>query len=65
VELIYQNGVLTKASTRGNGQVGEDITDNIKTYSDRPVESSNKYDDAPYAELLDVRGEVYMELDSV
>jgi DNA ligase (NAD+) len=63
VELLYQNGVLTKASTRGNGQVGEDITDNIKTILTVPL-NLRKRDEAPYAELLDVRGEVYMELEA-
>lgn len=54
VALIYENGVFTRGATRGNGLVGEDITENLKTIKSIPL----KIDDAP--ELLIVRGEVFM-----
>ncbi|MDR0803725.1 MAG: NAD-dependent DNA ligase LigA [Rickettsiales bacterium] len=50
----YENGVLVRALTRGNGALGEDITENIKTISDIPQE-------LPQAGGgLEIRGEVYM-----
>ncbi len=57
IELTYQNGKLLKASTRGDGFVGEDITENVRTIADIPDTLK-----APYPELLDVRGEIYIEL---
>ena len=54
VSLEYRDGVLTRASTRGDGFVGEDVTANIKTIRTVPL----KLDNAP--EFLEVRGEVYM-----
>lgn len=55
VSIIYHNGLLQKASTRGDGFVGEDITANIKTLRQIPLRLSSL---AP--EYLEVRGEVYM-----
>lgn len=52
--LLYENGALTRAATRGNGEVGDDITANVKTIRSIPLSLL----DAP--ELLEVRGEVYM-----
>ncbi len=57
IELTYEGGKLFKASTRGDGFVGEDITENIKTITDIPHTLT-----APYPELLDVRGEIYIDL---
>ena len=57
VELTYEKGLLTRASTRGNGYIGEDITENIRTLNTVPMRLT-----APYPEQLDVRGEVYMDL---
>lgn len=54
VSAEYVNGVLTRGSTRGNGTVGEDITENLKTVKGLP----HKIKNAP--EFLEVRGEVYM-----
>ena len=57
VSLEYVNGILTVGSTRGDGNVGEDVTENIKTIRSVPL----KLDiDLP---LLEVRGEVYMPRD--
>jgi DNA ligase (NAD+) len=57
IELTYENGLLVRASTRGDGFVGEDITENIRTIATVPQQLS-----APCPELLDVRGEIYIEL---
>ncbi len=56
ISLIYRDGVLERGATRGNGEVGEDVTHNLKTIGSIPL----RIDDAP--PLLEVRGEVYMSL---
>jgi len=56
VGVTYDNGVLTRAATRGNGRIGDDITHNIRTVVDVPL----KLDAAGVPPLLEVRGEVYM-----
>lgn len=60
VELSYKKGLLWKASTRGDGYVGEDITQNIKTIKSIPlrIEGVDKIPDE-----IDIRGEVYMNTD--
>ena len=62
VELIYERGVLAVASTRGDGYVGEDITSNIKTILSVPLSLFPITGDVTIPELLEVRGEVYMEV---
>ena len=52
--IRYENGVFVHAVTRGDGEVGEDVTTNAKTISDIPLTLEN----AP--EVIEVRGEVYM-----
>ena len=54
VALEYENGVFVRGATRGDGQVGEDVTENIRTIRSVPM----KLENAP-AQLI-VRGEVYM-----
>jgi len=51
--LIYENGILVRAVTRGDGQTGEDITQNVKTIRDIPltIKESN----------IEIRGEIYIE----
>lgn len=56
VSVIYENGQLVRAVTRGNGQVGDDITHNIKTVAGVPLSLIG--DDVP--PVLEFRGEVYM-----
>lgn len=56
ISLRYDNGVLTTASTRGDGKTGDDITNNIKTIHSIPLRLTT---DSP-PPLLEVRGEVYM-----
>lgn len=63
VELIYKNGVLDKAATRGDGYVGEDITSNIRTVRDVPLVLEGKVG-AEVPEVIEARGEMYMEKDA-
>jgi len=60
VELVYVAGVLQVAATRGDGFVGEDITDNVRTIKTVPLKLIQSVDAPPVPELLEVRGEVYM-----
>ena len=57
VELVYENGLFAYGSTRGNGEIGEDITNNLKTIKAIPLQLNN---DFPIPELLEVRGEVFI-----
>jgi DNA ligase (NAD+) len=56
ISLIYRDGVLERGATRGNGEIGEDVTHNLRTIGAIPL----RIDDAP--SLVEVRGEVYMSL---
>jgi DNA ligase (NAD+) len=58
IELTYIKGILHKASTRGDGSVGEDVTRNIKTIMAVPLRIENP--EPP--EEIDIRGEVYMNI---
>lgn len=59
VELIYREGKLEKASTRGDGVTGEDVTGNIKTIRRLPLELRGEEGFA-LPRLLEVRGEVFL-----
>lgn len=57
----YENGIFVRGATRGDGMVGENITENLKTISELPQKlkiGSDLFDNPP--KILDVRGEVYM-----
>jgi DNA ligase (NAD+) len=56
IELVYENGLLTLGSTRGDGTVGEDVTINLKTVRSVPLRLRGK----AVPDLLEVRGEVIM-----
>lgn len=57
ISLVYQKGVLLQAATRGDGQTGEEITENARTIPTIPLKLKNQY-----PEHLEVRGEVFMPL---
>lgn len=55
VSIVYIDGIFTQAATRGDGIVGEDVTENVRTIRSVPLRLLGKY-----PPLLEVRGEVYM-----
>ncbi|MGE5407287.1 MAG: NAD-dependent DNA ligase LigA [Syntrophothermus sp.] len=56
VTLTYEDGVLVRGATRGDGRVGEDVTQNLRTIGSVPL----RIPDAP--ELVEVRGEAYLPI---
>ena len=64
VELVYENGSLSVASTRGDGYVGENITSNTKTILSVPLTLTQPEEEKPIPALLEARGEVYMETEA-
>jgi DNA ligase (NAD+) len=56
ISLTYEDGVLTRGATRGDGRIGEDVTRNLRTIGAIPL----RIDDAP--PLVEVRGEVYLPI---
>jgi DNA ligase (NAD+) len=58
VSLLYREGRLVRAATRGDGRVGEEITEQVRTMADVP----KQLQDGGWPELCEVRGEVYMPL---
>ena len=73
INLRYENGVLVQAATRGDGELGEEVTDNIRTIrqiplrlqiSDLALPAGVQSAALPFPEVLEVRGEVYMRRDN-
>jgi DNA ligase (NAD+) len=56
ISLVYENGVLVRGATRGDGEIGEDVTQNLRTVGAIPL----RVEGAP--ELLEVRGEIYLPI---
>jgi DNA ligase (NAD+) len=73
INLRYENGLLVQAATRGDGETGEDVTQNVRTIRDvplqlhpkpKPIANQPSLFDVPSApDVLEVRGEVYMRRD--
>ena len=59
MNLVYRNGALEVGATRGNGEIGENVTANVRTVRDIP-ERLRADDDAPIPTQVEVRGEIYM-----
>ncbi|MEW6067449.1 MAG: NAD-dependent DNA ligase LigA [Nitrospirota bacterium] len=60
IELTYKGGLLFKASTRGDGYEGEDVTQNIRTIKSVPLKIEGVH---IIPELIDIRGEIYMDVE--
>ncbi|MGH3187618.1 MAG: NAD-dependent DNA ligase LigA [Streptosporangiaceae bacterium] len=56
IDLVYRDGALVRAATRGDGRTGEDVTPNIRTISSIPARLSG----SGYPAVLEVRGEVFL-----
>ncbi len=56
--ILYVNGILTRAATRGDGRVGEEITENVRTIKGIP----HRFNGSKFPEQIEIRGEVYMPL---
>ena len=61
MSLVYRDGRLTRAATRGDGRTGEDVTLNARTIDDVP-ERLTASDDYPLPKVLEVRGEVFFRV---
>jgi DNA ligase (NAD+) len=60
ISLMYERGVFVRGATRGNGEVGEDVTANLRTVRSIPLGFSD--DAGPVPDVVEVRGEVYLPL---
>ena len=59
IDLVYTGGRLTRAATRGDGRIGEDVTPNVRTLDNVPDQLQAADPAYPVPALLEVRGEVY------
>ncbi len=60
IDLVYRDGALVRAATRGDGRTGEDVTPNIRTISSIPARLAG----SGYPAVLEVRGEVFMPVEA-
>ncbi|MCD6485775.1 MAG: NAD-dependent DNA ligase LigA [Syntrophobacterales bacterium] len=63
VNLLYKNGFLKSGSTRGDGTIGEDITQNLRTIHAIPLKMKSA-GTPPIPDLIEIRGEVYIGTDA-
>ena len=61
VSLVYKNGILTQGATRGDGNIGDDITQNLRTIKSIPLKLMGK---EPFSPDIEIRGEVYIPHES-
>jgi len=66
VSLVYEDGYLIYGATRGDGKVGEDVTENIKTIRSIPLKlrEESKYFEIAKNRRVEIRGEIYMPIKS-
>lgn len=62
VELVYINGMLDVAATRGDGVTGENVTDNVRTIRQVPLRLHRRPEAGDLPDRLEIRGEVYMRI---
>ncbi len=62
VNLVYEKGMFTIGTTRGDGEIGEDITENLRTIPSIPLKIKEMGNPAP--ERIEIRGEVYIGTDA-
>ncbi|NQY42491.1 MAG: NAD-dependent DNA ligase LigA, partial [Legionellales bacterium] len=60
VNLIYENGMLKSALTRGDGVLGEDVTLNVRTIKDVPATLKSNIDNLSVPKIIEIRGEIFM-----
>lgn len=60
VSLVYENGILTRALTRGDGTTGEDVTYNVRTIATVPIQLAG----ANHPQVLEIRAEVFYPVDA-
>ncbi len=60
IDLVYRDGALIRAATRGDGRTGEDVTPNVRTISSIPARLAG----SDYPAVLEVRGEVFMPVEA-
>src|SRR5215213_2929801 len=62
VAIVYENGRMIRAATRGDGTTGEDVTANVRTMADVPQQLTGSVENGDVPELLEVRGEIYFPI---
>jgi DNA ligase (NAD+) len=62
IALTYENGLLVRGATRGNGVEGENVTANVRTINSIPLRLPTRADAPPAPARIEVRGEVYMPI---
>lgn len=63
VSILYEDGKLVRAATRGDGAVGENITENVKTIKSIPLSLIGNGINGNYPKRVEIRGEVFLSLD--